>query len=129
MNRDQIIKGLECCTADGIHCDACPYDSKKTLTLCLCDLKADALSLINELTEENERLKERVDATAKQCGRLIMESDERDFERLKQIAMVRADTVRKFADKLIAYYNSLDGKTSSVLTAYHIEQIAKEMME
>ena len=90
MNRDQIIKGLECCTAEGIHCDACPYDSKKTLTLCLCDLKADALSLIKE---------------------------------------AEANTVRKFADKLIAYYNSLDGKTSSVLTAYHIEQIAKEMME
>ena len=50
----------------------------------------------------------------------MTEKEKRDIER---------NIVRKFADRLIAYYKSLDGKTSPVLTAYHVEQIAKEMTE
>lgn len=53
MEREQIIKALECCTTlDG--CEKCPYYNKAS---CGANLRRDALALIKELTEENERLK------------------------------------------------------------------------
>ena len=39
------------------------------------------------------------------------------------------DAVRKMTDRLKTYYNTLCGLSSTALTAYHIEQIAKEMLE
>ena len=36
--------------------------------------------------------------------------------------------IRNFADRLITYYNTIKGTTSTALTAYHIEQIANEMI-
>ena len=52
LNREQIIKALECCNEEHT-CNECPY----------CDncyngkVVENALSLIKELTEENERLR------------------------------------------------------------------------
>lgn len=37
--------------------------------------------------------------------------------------------ITKFADRLKTYYNNLKGTTSAVLTAYHIEQIKKEILD
>ena len=51
LNRDQIIKALECCSKD--DCDNCP----NSFGNCYSNLARDALSLIKELTEENERLR------------------------------------------------------------------------
>lgn len=69
MEREQIIKALECCTSGINHkgdipCLDCPYDecnivggtSERQITgTCQSWLKKDAHSLIKELTEENER--------------------------------------------------------------------------
>lgn len=60
MDREQIIKALECCTHIGTGglvdcvCDECPYCIGKDDCR---NLDAYALSLIKELTEENERLR------------------------------------------------------------------------
>jgi hypothetical protein len=55
--RDQIIEALECCGQDDIDCcRECPIKER-----CLKEanvLERMALSLINELIEENDRLKE-----------------------------------------------------------------------
>lgn len=40
----------------------------------------------------------------------------------------RAETVREFADRLKNYYTHLKGSTLTATAAYHIEQIAKEMI-
>ena len=50
LNRDQIIKALECCIND--ECDKCG----RTFGNCQANLMTDALALIKELTEENEKL-------------------------------------------------------------------------
>ena len=50
LNAEQIKKGLECCQKD--DCDNCP----NTFGNCYSNLAGHALSLIKELTEENERL-------------------------------------------------------------------------
>ena len=63
LNREQIIKALECCSADTSDCHNCPYSEFQEEN-CFDNAKKDALSLINsqeqmikELTEENERLR------------------------------------------------------------------------
>jgi hypothetical protein len=50
LNRDQIIKALEHCIRD-TTCEQCNYSPST------CFIQENALSLINELTEENERLR------------------------------------------------------------------------
>ena len=52
MEREKIIKALECCSKD--DCDNCP----NTFGNCYSNLAGCSLSLINELTEENEKLRE-----------------------------------------------------------------------
>jgi hypothetical protein len=56
MEKEMIIKALECC-ANNDECvgEACPYYA----TGCEKQMPKDALSLIKELTEENERLRGR----------------------------------------------------------------------
>ena len=60
MNREQIIKALECCGAytHGTTCNSCPYMHIELTDNEICSnrMSLDALSLIKELTEENERL-------------------------------------------------------------------------
>lgn len=61
LNREQIIKALECCHTDSeISCNDCPYMSKITDIYggCVVALVSDALSLIKELTCENESLED-----------------------------------------------------------------------
>ena len=64
MEREQIIKALECChTAFIADCKQCTYkgkaDNEEDLGItCLNVLMKDALALIKELTEENKRLRE-----------------------------------------------------------------------
>lgn len=53
MDRDKIIKALECCIHSG-SCLSCPY---KEVVLCIRQREEDALALIRELMAENERLK------------------------------------------------------------------------
>lgn len=49
MNIEEIIKGLECCTADGLGCESCPYKLKGEILRsidCIDELEKDALELI-----------------------------------------------------------------------------------
>ena len=55
LNREQIIKALECCGEKHQACSACPL--KKDYSPCSSTMAYSALSLINELIEEVERLK------------------------------------------------------------------------
>ena len=57
MERTEIIKALECCEGGGKPCLSCPYFYKAVDTSCAPFLIKDALSLIKELTVENERLR------------------------------------------------------------------------
>ncbi len=59
LNAEQIIKALECCVnVDCTSIAVCPRrESCKNCYECVANLKKDALALIEELTEENERLR------------------------------------------------------------------------
>ena len=57
LNREQIIKALECCSSPSIRdCQECPYNK---INDCFRLVYKNSLSLIKELTEENERLRNR----------------------------------------------------------------------
>lgn len=55
MNREQVIKGLECCGANG-SCLECPYINYLNNGGCMDMLNADALALIREQQEVIQRL-------------------------------------------------------------------------
>lgn len=72
LNANKIIKALECCqTPSASDCETCSYEGKclenGEYMGCVNLLVADALTLIKQLTEENERLNT---IWAKQCVEL-----------------------------------------------------------
>ena len=56
LNREQIITAMECCYDNNLSCSDCPFQATDKYLEC-SGLTLSALSLIKELTEENERLK------------------------------------------------------------------------
>lgn len=97
LNREQIIQALE-------FCGICECNNEKTNTECalinmpFCKnyLRQQSLSLIKELTEENEKLNERLDREAKcQYDLATKIVDLRD-----DVKYVKADTVQKMQERL-----------------------------
>ena len=156
LNREQIIKALECCTRgrkskDDYPCDSCPYNEcnlvggtgeRQISGTCQGWLMKDALALIRELTEENERLradkKELVNENA-ELKNQIQEADfteeEIDFideyTRLlnEGIRDAKANTVRKMQKRLHKRKVSYGNITFRVVHIDDIDQIAKEMLD
>ena len=114
MEQDKIIKALECCKIRA--CDICPYDvfSNPTST---CNLKEDALELIKELTEENEKLK---------AQKYYLHEDGR-IEMIPTIESVKANTVREMQAEIIN--RCVKGGIYPAFVASTINQIAKEMID
>ena len=80
LNREQIVKALEHCINDAL-CDQCNFTPSS------CFIHEKSLALIRELTESLDRVQ-------KQCGEIIVECDERDAERLKQVARLTEENER-----------------------------------
>ena len=120
LKRDDIIKALECCAnkAEGCLCSDCPFVRSR---YCTNRLRENALLLIKELTEENERLNQ----TITQLGK---NNDE--IARVYPLAIkeAKAGTVRKMQKRLKAkaYTNN---HCQDVVLLSNIDQIAKEMLE
>ena len=117
LNAEQIKKALECCRGKG--CKECPYRCGDAT--CISTVASDALSLINELTEKNKRLK---------AQNYMMYPDGR-LEMIPTVESVRADTVRKMQDKFTLHFGTYTAKdTVKVLDVFKLlDQIAKEMLE
>ena len=114
MERDEIIKDLECCKfgKEEAKCKECnwhPWIKPRCWRL----LASNALSLIKELTEENERLK---------ATKYMAYSDGR-IEMIPTVESVKADTVRKMHSMLC------EGRVSNDNVVIVANQIAKEMLE
>ena len=118
INGEQVIKALECCTNRDKPCGECILHEDK---LCTITMANGALSLIKELTEENERLRgQNIDLAAelKKC--------------LKAGWAVEVHTVRKMQERLIECFNNEVDHLSMYTEAqviFAIDQIAKEMVE
>ena len=110
LNRDQIVKALEHCINDAT-CEQC------NLSPSTCHIEEDAIALIKELTEENERLRAEVSVKKKLLDKCVDLEDK-----------VRADTVRKMQVEINKTLSALcKGDVSEIRRI--VDQIAKEMLE
>ena len=141
LNRDQIIKALECCLIQGAECRKCPM--VHTHALCYREIKRNALALIKELTEENERLKaenELVQVSHDSLRELYRTDTDALLNVLsnfrEETADIITDTVRKMQKRLHekTFIDTL-GETGNYkmirksVMLVDIDQIAKEMLE
>ena len=109
LNSEQIIKTLEWCI-QAPDCENCEYKYEHKHQIDVCSIRSDALALIKELTDENERLKE---------DNHILATEFKDT--------IIADTVRKM-HSLIKERCIKDGIYPAFVRKT-IDQIAKEMLE
>ena len=144
LNREWIIKAFECCA--GIpNCNDCPL--RPYPQNCKDVMEKRAITLINELIDENEKLmglyqhnsKLALDAEHKlsQCKNsyedelsrvhmLLAGAWESVEQKDKLLGTIKADTVRKMQEKLKNYLREVaDGE----IGYGWIDQIAKEMLE
>ena len=123
MDRDQIIKGLESCATDNSCYEGrCPYKSDR-LTACTTKMSSDALALINELTEENERLMR--DKTSLECIVATVRNQSKADTVKKTIDAIKSKGVRN------AYSCMISGNMRETYTikASDLDDIEKEMLE
>ena len=146
LNRDQIIKALECCVSIGAEdCKECAYRKRKDSLYagCVNALTQDALALIKELTQRLEMLSESYDHLEKTKDELLAERSRliEENERVKleyagfeagarhAVSFARADTVRKMQERLKANKVCRDGLSFKVVDFDTIDQITKEILE
>ena len=124
LKRDDIIKALECCTYGGDKtksqvevCSLCPCFNEGN---CTDVLKESTLTIIKELTEENERLK----------AQKYMAYPDGRIEMIPTVESVKADTVRKMQERLHERFGTDSNRVYSNYNIHrYIDQIAKEMLE
>ena len=145
LNAENIKNALECCnTPLASDCNECGYRGKSVengkYVGCVNRLTADALSLIQELTEENDRLrgenaKYEAENHAEFNKWLKLEEDtKRHHAELCEEAKiaVKEETIREMQKRLRQCFDNTADRLSvytegSVLFA--IDQVAKEMLE
>ncbi len=142
LNREQIIKALECCTDGAGECDDCPLIHDN---FCGKHLLRNALSLIKELTEEKERLESYAEKNDSEWREIYADSQakwEQAYEKLEaekdrlhteksrlieeyeaEVKITKSDTVRKMHSMLC------EGRVSNDTVVIVANQIAKEMLE
>ena len=137
LNREQIVKALECCASPKQMCKDCPMPEEiKDDCRCMEILSRNAVALIRELTEENERLeRENARYEAENNAEFnkwlkLEEATKRHHKELFQEAKiaVRDNTVRKMQERLKKAFNFgyiiLEKSICDI-----IDQIAKELLE
>ena len=122
LNREQIVKALECCTS-GNPCRECDYRRKSKDTYgCRKICMTEALSLIKKLTEENERLSKATEEAVQSFTRL-----ETLYKiECKRVDTIKADTVRKMQSEI--QKRCAEGGIYPAFIAKQIDEIAKEMV-
>lgn len=102
-----------------------------TCEICFPNTVKNALALIKELTEENERLKSLCEAKDDIIDKIAANSEEIGIVAIRAISETKANTVRKMQERLdgehFVEHNEI--KYGGGLIHKIIDQIAKEMLE
>ena len=116
LNREQVIKALKCCSQyrDCDDCMSCPLYGK------VCGeepniLEREALALITEILEENEKLKEL--ATVKEVEKEIVRKQ------------TKVDIVKKMQRRLRENSVIRSGLSFRGVDIYTLDRVAREMVE
>lgn len=75
VDREKVIKGLECCTTGTGCISDCPYFKEFPMTdgRCIIALQADALALLKEQETEIRQLRLALDIAKGTCKGIVME--------------------------------------------------------
>ena len=125
LKRTEIIKALECCGSNNCS-EECFGSDMKGLSECTKILAQNALTLINELTEENERLRANNLTFAHGVEKVAA----------NYYNLGCTDTVRKMKESIIEKACSLsmvngEGKVIKIdyqISPERLDQIAEEMI-
>ena len=148
FNREQIIKALECCTNCSCGTE-CPYYEYEP---CQTALDKDVLSLIKELTEENESWQKSLITQKENADKAYyelaceVENLRAENERLREDNEIKsqkranifeianayergkADTVRKMQERLKEAFNHYPQRCGECCKE-KVDQISKKMLE
>ena len=139
LNREQIINGLECLNGNRDRCPNCSIlNIVRSSRSCKRLILDDAISLIKELTEDNEAQAETITSLLKTIeGVQGVKSEYETFiggmkcqiDKIK--AETKADTVRKMQERLKAeaYPFPCAIGVEYAVPYCKVDQIAKEMLE
>ena len=149
LDREEIVKALECCYDNNLGCIGCPFQDPNKYFEC-SNLTTYAVFLVKKLNEEVEDLKAIAEQYRKQfedCGEdraKLTEENERlsgkvaEYEEerkyhfemsRKRIAETKADTVREFVERLHERFGSDSNRVYSNYNIHrYIDQIANEMI-
>ena len=134
-NDKYVTDGLNCWTKSGTDFECrveCPYNKVKDEQDCIKAVCADALSLIKELTEDNNRCAKRILETDKTIAELRKNADEIAKTLPMAKKEIQADTVRKMhslcKERAVIMVNTQD-EQAVVVDVEDIDQIVKEMLE
>ena len=132
LNREQIIKALKCISStEDVLCAGCDYRKYDGLA-CHRIGANNALALIKELTEENERLRgERAKFFEYKHGTLVrnalvLTKNKKEFDDFCKA--IKADTVRKMQERLMYEFGFLCSWELQEIKDT-VDQITKEMLE
>ena len=83
MDRENVIKGLECCSIPQGRCGKCPYETEGSVAECTSELAKDALYLL----KEQEQMYYTLEHDWRMCRKLLKEQQERieTLESLRRI--------------------------------------------
>ena len=124
LKMEQIIKALECCVTQGVACRDCPHKYDARGARCYAYLKQDALALIRELTEENERLRDSLTETE-----IPFEQALDRVKRLeRKIESLKADTVREMQERFSMILD-VGEEIATDRAVDFLDAIAKELLE
>ena len=141
LNAKDIIQAMECCYTDDNNCLNCPY--MNDYDSCV-GLSKNALALIEQLTEENNRLRGERDAYAILKGEIATRNCELQHENeelgkycielegeVKQCVATKADILRDMQDRLAQYIGTYTDKSFVYVSAMFklIDRIANEILE
>lgn len=145
LNRDQVVKALECCASPTNMCKDCPMPEEvKDDCRCMETISRNALALIKELAEENKAISDRYAiqvVTAIELDKQVQKLTEENERLRTQVEMwkstaycekdrgerTKADTVRKIQEEIEA--RCIKGGIYPAFVKSTIDQIAKEMIE
>ena len=120
MEKEQIIKALECCASEENIYTACPIDEKiKDDCECGKFMARNALALIKELTEENKRIWSAFlgECNLSKCNR-EKEIKADIFQKIRfELTMYSGTYMNKSTIRLFDLYNLLDRVESEILNA------------
>ena len=140
MNREQVIKSLECCGCVGIPLHDCGNCAYKDTYYCQHKMTQDSLALIKELIEENAELKYDILSTSILLDKQREEDYKAHQETMKKlqqiydgIVQLRANIVKEMQNRLTSdeFYLRTDehGGIQYVDFCAWVDQIAREILE